>query len=204
MMRGHSKRVPYNQIQGIASTNVPAYSNGDDEFFSGERHYLYGIFTGYKWQCVEFARRWLLIRKGCTFKDIRSAGDIWTGLTHVERVTDGQRFRLKAHPNGSPQPPQKDSFLIYPRTTEQPFGHIAIICEIVPGFIRVAEQNYRFHQWSGNYSRQIPLVFKNGGYYIEDEDENFGWMDIEHGNHLLPLDELEADATQWAIFKQDR
>ena len=37
--------APYNQVLGVASSNVPAYSNGDDDFFSAERHYFYGIFT---------------------------------------------------------------------------------------------------------------------------------------------------------------
>ncbi|CAF0988295.1 unnamed protein product [Didymodactylos carnosus] len=193
MIQSEEEFVPFNQIQGIAATNVPAYSNGDDDFFSVERHYFHGIFMGFKWQCVEFARRWLLLRKSCIFKNIGCAADIWTGLTHVERVTDGQHFQLKAHANGSSQPPQKDSFLIYPRNPEQPFGHIAIICEVVPGFVCIAEQNHKFHYWSENYARQIPVVFKNGGYYIEDEDEVFGWIEIENGNQLQPLDESKMD-----------
>ena len=32
---------------------IPAMSNRDDGFFSGERHYIAGHSTGFKWQCVE-------------------------------------------------------------------------------------------------------------------------------------------------------
>lgn len=192
--------VAYDQVLGIASSNVPAYSNGDDDYFSAERHFFYGIFTGFKWQCVEYARRWLLLRKTCTFRSIGSAGDIWHELTYIERVTDGKQFPLKAHANGSSQVPKKDSFLIYPRCRALPFGHIAIITEVGDNYIRIAEQNYRFHRWSGNYARQIPMVFKNGGYHLKDHYNISGWMEIIGHEHLQPLDE----ATLEAIRKQER
>jgi len=185
--------APVNEILGIASTNVPAYSNTNDEIFNIERHYLYGIFMGIKWQCVEYARRWLLLRKGCVFKNIRCAADIWNDINHVERVTDGKHFPLKPYPNGSPTFPQIDSFLIYSRSTEQPVGHIAVICDVGSNYIRIAEQNNKFHYWSGDYARQIPVIFKDGLYYIEDEDEIYGWMAIEDNNQLKSLDQLDLN-----------
>jgi glutathionylspermidine amidase/synthetase len=87
--------APFDVVQGIASTNVPAYSNEHDDFVSFEGFYIHGIFTGFKWQCVEFARRWLLLRKSCIFQNVMSAADMWRKLTYIERVTDGQKFRLK-------------------------------------------------------------------------------------------------------------
>jgi trypanothione synthetase/amidase len=185
--------APFNHILGTASTNVPAYSNTDDENFIFERHYMHGIFMGIKWQCVEYARRWLLLRKGCVFKNIRHAADIWTNMTHVERVTDGQHFSLKAHPNGSPTLPKPDSFLIYSRSEEQPVGHVAVICDVGPDYVRIAEQNNKFHFWVGEYARQLPVIYKDGLYYIEDEDQMYGWMEIEDDNQLKPLDELGID-----------
>jgi len=186
--------APFNNILGTASTNVPAFSNTDVEIFSIERHYMHGIFMGIKWQCVEYARRWLLLRKSCVFKNIRCAADIWTQLTSVERVSDGQIFPLKAYPNGSPTLPKPDSFLIYPRSTEQPVGHIAVICDVGPDYIRIAEQNNKFHYWVGEYARQIPMICKDGLYFIEDEDPVYGWMEIEDNNQLKPLDELGVNS----------
>jgi hypothetical protein len=181
--------APYNQVLGIASSNVPAYSNGDDDYFSGERHYLQGIFTGFKWQCVEYARRWLLIRKTCIFRNIGSASDAWHELKTIERVTDGQSFPLIAHENGSSVFPKKDSLLIYARCDDLPFGHIAVITDVERDSIRIAEQNYYFHRWSGNYARQIPIQHKNGGYYLKDRYKIYGWMEIVDNNYLQPLDE---------------
>ena len=136
-----------------------------------------------------FARRWLLLRKTCTFRNVDSAGDAWHQLTSVVRVTDGIQFPLIAHPNGSPTLPTKDSFLIYPRSRHLPFGHIVIITEVGRDYIRIAEQNYRFHHWSGNYARQIPMIFRDGGYHINDRYKIGGWMEIVDNGLLQPLDE---------------
>jgi trypanothione synthetase/amidase len=185
--------APFNDILGTASTNVPAYSNTTDVLFSVERHYLHGIFLGIKWQCVEYARRWLLLRKGCVFKNVRHAADIWSQLTSVERVTDGKHFPLRTHPNGSPELPKIDSFLIYPRSPEQPVGHIAVICGVGPDYVRIAEQNNKFHYWTGDHARQLHMICKDGLYFIEDEDPIEGWMEIEDINQLKPLDQLDIN-----------
>jgi trypanothione synthetase/amidase len=55
-------------------------------------------------------------------------------------------------------------------------------------------QNNKFHYWQGEYAREIPVIIKDGLYYIEDEDEIYGWMEIEDNNQLKPLDELGINA----------
>ncbi|CAF0718239.1 unnamed protein product [Adineta steineri] len=193
MLQRRREVVPFNQVQGVTSTNICAYSNGDDHFFSVERHYYHGIFLGFKWECIEFARRWLLMRKSCIFSNIPYAADIWTQLKSLERVTDGKQIPLIPHINGSFEKPKCGSLLIYPRSSALPSGHVAIICDVIPGFIRIAEQNYEYYNWSDNYSRQIPLIFKNNCYYIEDEHEVYGWMQISNSENLEPLDETKVD-----------
>ncbi|CAF0884538.1 unnamed protein product [Rotaria sordida] len=186
----NTTHVAYGEIMGYASTNVPAYSNENDTYISYESYYLYGVYMGIKWQCVEYARRWLLIRKGCVFKSIVGAADIWTEVDSVQRVIDGKCFPLKKHPNGSPLPPKNESLLIYTRSgIDMPYGHVAMIVDILPDFIRVAEENYDFSYWSRNYSREIPYRMINGSYYVEDEYPVFGWMTVEDNNQTKPLDE---------------
>lgn len=189
MTNTENNLLPFNEVQGIASTNVPAYSNECDSFISFEGYYVYGIFTGFQWQCVEFARRWLLLRKSCIFLNVECAYHMWENLSYIERVTDGKKFPLKMCLNGSPYKPKCDSFLIYPCSEETPFGHVAVICEVHDNFIRVTEQNYRFHYWSSDYARQIPLIHKNGLYYIEDYYNIYGWLEIENNDQLKPLDQ---------------
>lgn len=193
-LRSFYKMVRYGQILGKSPTDVEAYSNGNDEHFSGERNYVHGIFTGYKWQCVEYARRWLLLSKTCIFGNIGSAADAWKELTYVQRVTDGRKFPLLAHANGSSTPPKKGSFLIWPRSHAAPFGHIAVITDVTRDYICIAEQNYRFHSWQGNYARQISMRYKDGGYYLQDYYKITGWMEIIDDHHQLqPLDDTALE-----------
>jgi hypothetical protein len=192
---GNTTNAPFGAITGYASTNVPAYSNGNDTYISDEYYYLYGVYTGIKWQCVEYARRWLFIRKGCVFDSVDGAADIWTQINNVQRVVDKQCFTLKQYPNGSPSPPKNESLLIYTRSgVDMPFGHVAIIVDVLPGFIQVAEENYYPYYWSGNYSRQIQYEFINGSYYILDDYPIYGWMTVEDNNQTKPLDQTTIDA----------
>jgi len=203
MARTIKNYVPFNEIEGIASTNVPAYSNRNSSFFNIGRHYLYGIYTGYQWQCVEFARRWLLLRKGCIFKDIPCACDMWSGIRYIERVTDGRQFPLRPIANGSSEPPKKDSLLIYNRSLGLPFGHVAIITDVVPGYVHIAEQNNLYNYWPGDYARRAPLRFEDGRYYIDDEDKLYGWMEIQGDDQLQPFDESNKDKIlQQYIYRQ--
>jgi hypothetical protein len=39
-------KLPFNSIIGAASTNVPAYSNGDEFYYSDQSNYLYGVYMG--------------------------------------------------------------------------------------------------------------------------------------------------------------
>lgn len=194
MSRVGNSHVPFNEIEGTASTNVPAYSNRNSSIFNIGRHYLHGVYTGYQWQCVEYARRWLLIRKGCIFNDISSACDMWTGLPYIERVTDGRQFRLRPVPNGSSEAPVKDALLIYPRSRRMPFGHVAVITDVVAGYAHIAEQNNLHTYWTADHARRVPVRCENGLYYLDDTDKLFGWMVIEGDEQLEPFDEAKKDS----------
>ena len=190
---GNRTNAPFGAITGYASSNVPAYSNGNDSYISDQFNCLYGVYTGIKWQCVEYARRWLFIHKGCVFGDVDGAADIWN-LTTVQRVVDQKIFIFKSHPNGSPSPPQNESLVIYTRSSADiPYGHVSVIVDVLPDYIRVAEENYDPYYWSGNYSRQIPYVLRQGMYYIEDNYPIFGWMTVEDDNQTKPLDQSIID-----------
>lgn len=176
---------------GTASSNVAAFSNGNDSYYSGEDSYLRGVYMGMKWQCVEYARRWTYIRKGAVFQSVIGANNMWTELKDVERVSDKRKFPLRHHPNGSPKPPMNESYLIYPIQKDMPYGHVAVIVEVLPHAIRIAEQNFYFYYWHAHFAREIPLVFKNGRYFIEDSYDVYGWIEIDVHRQLKPLDDVE-------------
>src|SRR5207237_5482222 len=121
---------------------------------------------------------------------IDGAADMWTQLNNVQRVIDKKNFTLIKYPNGSPSSPKNESLLIYNRSgSDMPFGHVSVIVDVLPSFIRVAEENYYPYYWIGNWSRQIQYVFTNGSYYIQDDYPILGWMTVEDNNQTKPLDQ---------------
>ena len=153
---------------------------------------------GLKWQCVEYARRWTFVRKGAIFPSVEGAKDMWNQLTYVQRVVDQKRYALKRHENGSPYPPRNESYLIYPQQKDMPYGHVSVIVQVLPRAIRVAEQNFYFTYWKHHFAREIPVTLRDGRYYIEDQYQVYGWMEIDDSDkHLKPLDQAMIDTIQW-------
>ena len=121
---------------------------------------------------------------------------MWFELSDVERVTDEQRFPVRKVTNGSTEKPEYGAFLIYPRSKAVPFGHVAVVSEVGENFIRVVEQNYSFHRWSGDFAREIPMIFRDGKYFLEDFFEIYGWIDVIGKEELTPFDPSELDVVR--------
>lgn len=110
---------------------------------------------GMQWQCVEYARRYSMLRGGkkrekkesevhpssslsvskqdipetlvWSFGDVEGAEDIWF-LSHAACHDSDREVSLQKFHNGnSTQPPQLGDLLIYPRAEEFPFGHVAVV-----------------------------------------------------------------------------
>jgi glutathionylspermidine synthase len=133
---------------------------------------------GIKWQCVEFARRFLLMNRGLWLRSVPVAEQIWS-VPHVTDITTGKKIRLMRWANGSRDArPAAGDLLIWQRAHDVPFGHVAAVVSVADTHIQVAEQNEHFHHWQGrNYGRTIPVSCDpRGAYTIIDEDPVLGWM----------------------------
>lgn len=183
------KDLRFGELQGIAPGGVAAYcsdySTIDNEQFKNReayRHYVDGTYTGYKWQCVEFARRWLLINTGMVFDDVSMAYDIFN-LDSLKRIEDAKRVPLRAFKNGSPVAPEAGGMLIWQEGGEfEVTGHVAIIVRVDANAVYVAEQNASYAAWpaDADYARSLPLTQDEQGQYWIDEPEHgtpvLGWM----------------------------
>eukprot|EP00742_Colponemidia_sp_Colp-10_P022729 GILJ01026917.1.p1 GENE.GILJ01026917.1~~GILJ01026917.1.p1 ORF type:complete len:209 (-),score=25.32 GILJ01026917.1:46-630(-) len=172
----NKSRVPYGEVQGMVD-GVPAYSNGRDSYFSRVRNVNEEkIPTGYKWQCVEFARRWLMAKRGLYLPDVKTAALVFD-MQKVHCMSTSEARPMVAVANGGARKPEKDSFIIWPATNAAPFGHIGVIVEVTDTYIRVADQNQFFHQWQGNYSHELRLVYhaKSDTWTIKDYLRGKGW-----------------------------
>lgn len=175
-------------LLGYAPGKVPIYSSNyatvDRSLFHDQqsfRSYIDGIYLGYKWQCVEFARRWLYLNKGYIFQDVGMAYEIFR-LRYVRRLSDNTLLPLHSFINGSKRPPEKDCMLIWAEGGEfEHTGHISIVTEVLENSIRIAEQNvdHRKFPATQNWCRELPLDKKSGTFFIETTKLNsmvLGWV----------------------------
>lgn len=162
---------------------TPAYSNCNGYCVSDENNYIMSkgqekIFTGKKWQCVEYSRRWLIENKGVTFADVKYAYHIWD-LKFVNTVANHDRKPLIRYKNrDSKIAPTVGDLLIYSKKLAVT-GHVAVIVGIDNDSITIAEQNYFNRPWEAkDYARRLLLDKDSQGRYRIFDDSVIGWLHI--------------------------
>ena len=152
-----------NNTQLYSFNGVWAYSNGsEDKCKSDELNYNNGYFTGIKWQCVEYARRYIQSVFGVTFSQVESAYEIPNSI--FTRLEDNKIIETSIYNENcisNKLDSLSNSLIIWPKDYEpdSPHGHVAIIVSVSQddksslSGLYVAEQNYD----NNNYYRFIPL-----------------------------------------------
>jgi glutathionylspermidine amidase/synthetase len=215
---------PFGTLLGYAPGNIPVYSSDYDSVDPAAmpdrhayRHHVNGIYTGYKWQCVEFARRWLLENKGYVFEDIAMAYDIFRlhqvkVIDAVKANSNSQTLSLKSFTNGAKRPPEPGCMLIWDEGGEfELTGHVAIVTEVFPDRVRVAEQNVSHHYWPENqhYARELPArMSDDGSYWIKcsfDDANILGWViQTEDEQHSITFKPLKPELLNLKIAEVDK
>ena len=180
---------PFGSLLGYAPGGIAIYSSdydsADEREFPDDaayRSYLGDEYMGYKWQCVEFARRYLYLNHGMVFTDVGMAYEIFS-LRFLRQVVNDALLPLQAYANGSRKRPEAGALLIWDEGGEfERTGHVAIITEVLPDRIRIAEQNVihsrlpRGQQWT----RELMMtVDASGGHTLHDtftDTDILGWM----------------------------
>jgi glutathionylspermidine amidase/synthetase len=169
-----------------ASVDKDKYPNRDSFLM-----YINGTFTGYKFQCVEYARRYLLITKGVIFESIPMAYDIFH-LKAVKKVKDDKFYQFSSHKNGQSREPAKGDLLIWnPIGEYEVTGHVAVISAVSDTHVDIVEQNVDDTVWPDgqNYSRRLKATVDSSGYYtihpLFDNAVILGWM---HANTDVQVD----------------
>jgi hypothetical protein len=172
-----------------SNNGVIGYSNGNCDYTSNKDAYIGDIYSGMEWQCVEYARRWLIATQSLTFASVNCASDIWH-LNHLSSATNNKHHTsLYRIPNGSRCPPSSGDIIIYKLTETNPVGHVAIITNVDDDEVQFSEQNWDNDYWPGNYSRTMPLSELSGFYYLLDfENPIFGWMSYKRPEDIACAD----------------
>ena len=201
-----SSDAPFGTLLGYAPGGVAIYSSNygsldprrypEDADF---RSYIGNEYMGHKWQCVEFARRFLFLNYGCVFTDVGMAWEIFS-LRFLRQVVNDNILPLQAFANGSKRAPQAGALLIWQKGGEfHETGHVAVITQLLDDKVRIAEQNVIHfplplgQQWT----RELRMTVENGTYTLHDtfnDTEILGWM-IQTGDteHSIPQPELDGE-----------
>lgn len=197
--------APFGALLGIAPGRVPAYSSdyetADDRLLPNRhayRSYLDGVYMGYKWQCVEFARRWLYSNHGYIFDDVAMAYEIFR-LRSVRRVHDNAVLPLRAFRNGARRRPEPGCLMVWAEGGEfERTGHVAVVTEVFPDRIRIAEQNVHHRVWAdgADFAREIPArLTEDGAYWVRcsfTDASILGWViQTDDDAHAEPLTEQD-------------
>ncbi|MDT0581534.1 bifunctional glutathionylspermidine amidase/synthase [Brumicola blandensis] len=201
---GNQQSLPFGAPLGVASGGVISYSSdyktvNEDTYpdRSAFRSYYEGVYMGYKWQCVEYARRWLYVNKGLIFNDVSMAYEIFR-LSSIRDIKNNTELPLCSFANGSQQPPRVGDLLIWEEGGEfEETGHVAIVSEVFDDKIHIVEQNMSFEAWPDgrNYSREIKAkIGKKGDFWLQcsfDDSVILGWVSqTEDRTHAVEFEEL--------------
>ncbi|KAJ1565346.1 hypothetical protein HK096_003312 [Nowakowskiella sp. JEL0078] len=183
--------APFGTLLGVTHGGVQVYSSnykqtppeysGPDFSYS---NFLNGVYTGSKWQCVEFSRRYLIVNHGITFASIRMAYNIFD-LKHVSRLADDSNFPFISHRNFSKVMPEVGSLVIWePQGYFHTTGHVAVVTAIGNDHIDIVEQNVDDAVWpkGRDYSRRLRVTRGEHGnielHCTFRDTKLLGWMSV--------------------------
>ncbi len=159
----------YGVVLGVSPADIPAYSNCNAKCVVFEPNHHDDVYTGIKWQCVEYARRWLLQQKQVVFGDVDIAADIWA-LEQVTNPINKKTFTFESITNGALMLPKRGDLLIY---SEEYLGtgHVAVVVSIneEQKSINVAEQNFENKLWEDKYARSIKYIINEDRIWLLDQ-----------------------------------
>jgi len=185
--------APFGTVLGYAPGGVPCHSSNYPSipcywwcccccFWLPSK--MKGQSLGIKWQCVEFARRWLLLQRGYVFESVPCAYNIFD-LTSVTTVPGKKKLPMTAHQNGASVHPRDGCLLIWnPEGKFSGTGHVAIITKASPTWVRIAEQNFDDLVWptdTQDYARELPAEVDADGKYWIRSPAILGWMLVDEG-----------------------
>jgi len=203
MPRETSAPARFGTVLGLAPGDVPVYSShyaSVDEAELPDRHsyrsYVDGIYMGQKWQCVEFARRWLYLNQGLIFDDVGMAHEIFE-LTSIRDVRSSARLPLRSFRNGARRLPEPGCLLVWDEGGEfERTGHVAIVVEVLPDRVRFVEQNLDHRVWPAGqrYSREIRAIRSpSGEFWLESSFAGasiLGWMiQTDDDTEAVPIEQ---------------
>ncbi|MBI5189737.1 MAG: SBBP repeat-containing protein [Nitrospirae bacterium] len=152
--------VPLGDFAGVI-----AYSNTSN---SGGNSEVGGVYMGFKWECVEYVRRFYYMNYGIDLAS-KHTGNAETFFAHASDMG------LVAYGNGDGTPPEVGDIVCSNYTVGDAVGHVAIVKSVDANGIHVIEQNFN------NDARDVDhfILFNGNNYTLEGFSGSYsiiGWL----------------------------
>lgn len=150
---------------------VYVFYNHNVKNVSGRNTTADGYNLGLKYQCVEFVKRYYYEYFNHKMPDSYGhAKDFFNS-----GLQDGELNKprdLKQYTNPSHTRPEVNDVVVFKATTEEPFGHIAIICRVMDDEIEIIQQN---PNPGVGYRERFNMITKDEKWRI-DNNRIAGWL----------------------------
>jgi len=149
---------------------VAVFSNGLDYMSSHGLNYSDdGYYYGYKWQCVEYVKRFYYENYKHVMPD--GAGNAkYFFIPMLKQGEFNEQRGLTQYKNGGDMKPQADDLLVFDKGS---YGHVAIISEVGKDWVEVVQQNSEVSR------ERFTLIVSDGTYTICGEKNPAGWLRLE-------------------------
>lgn len=159
------------------SNGVISYVNTHGHVESEQPNYVFyqsrRVWTGEKWQCVEYVRRYLLLTRGLTFPSVPNAYAI-ASLRKMWNVRRGSHPSTRWYHAHSHHRPRRGDLLVMRDGVEDVNGHVGIIHAVMDedaNWLAIADQNAQM----GRYWQ-----FATFAYVISRHDPRvIGWLRVQ-------------------------
>ncbi len=158
-------RQPYGTVLGTyrgvnAHSNYTPCAASPGCFYGTGNGRSVGTY-GYQYQCVEYVVRFYA--QALHYPNMNGSGNAiryWDGPN-----TDAAR-RLERYPNDGTVPPRPDDMIIFRGSAADSVGHIAIVREVGPNYIRIIQQNWFHNSADGNH--RLAMTTTGGRYHVDN------------------------------------
>jgi CHAP domain/Stigma-specific protein, Stig1 len=158
-------RQPYGTVLGTyrgvsAHSNYTPCSPSPRCFYETGNGRSVGTF-GFQYQCVEYVVRFYA--QALRYPNMNGSGNAiryWDGPN-----TDAAR-RLERYPNDGTMPPRPGDMIIFRGSRTDSVGHIAIVREVGPDYIRIIQQNWFHNSADGNH--RLAMTTTGGRYHVDN------------------------------------
>jgi len=150
---------------------VKIYHNGSVRNVHGRNTTSDGYNLGLRYQCVEFVKRFYYEVYG--HKMPNSYGHAKEFFNPALRDGGYNKDRaMTQYSNASTNRPKRDDLIVFGAAPFNKFGHVAIVSDVGPDYVEIAQQN----PGVGNPSKAKYQLIESQGRYVVVNDYVKGWL----------------------------